>query len=76
MPQVLPAFAGITVFRWDINIREATFLGLVGAGGIGLQLNASINALRWADASVILVAIFLMVLVSEWVSARVRGAIR
>lgn len=75
VPQVLPAFAGITVFRWDINIREATFLGLVGAGGIGLQLNASINALRWADASVILVAIFLMVLVSEWVSARVRGSI-
>jgi phosphonate transport system permease protein len=75
VPQVLPAFAGITVFRWDINIREATFLGLVGAGGIGLQLNASINALKWADASVILVAIFLMVLVSEWVSARVRGSI-
>lgn len=75
VPQVLPAFAGITVFRWDINIREATFLGLVGAGGIGLQLNASINSLRWADASVILVAIFALVLVSEWVSARVRAAI-
>ena len=75
VPQVLPAFAGITVFRWDINIREATFLGLVGAGGIGLQLNGSINALRWADAAVILIAIFLLVLLSEWVSARVRGAI-
>lgn len=75
VPQVLPAFAGITVFRWDINIREATFLGLVGAGGIGLQLNGSINALRWADASVILIAIFLLVLLSEWVSARVRAAI-
>ncbi|MGF1625027.1 MAG: phosphonate ABC transporter, permease protein PhnE, partial [Alphaproteobacteria bacterium] len=35
-PQILPAFAGITVFRWDINIRESTVLGLVGAGGIGL----------------------------------------
>lgn len=75
VPQVLPAFAGITVFRWDINIREATFLGLVGAGGIGLQLNSSISALRWADASVILIAIFLLVLLSEWVSAKVRGAI-
>jgi len=75
VPQVLPAFAGITVFRWDINIREATFLGLVGAGGVGLQLNASISALKWADASVILVAIFGLVLVSEWVSARVRAAI-
>lgn len=75
VPQVMPAFAGITVFRWDINIREATFLGLVGAGGIGLQLNSSIGSLRWADASVILVAIFLLVLISEWVSARVRASI-
>ena len=37
VPQVLPAFAGISVFRWDINIRELTVLGLVGAGGIGLD---------------------------------------
>lgn len=48
---------------------------MVGAGGIGLQLKASINSLRWADASVILVAILALVLVSEWVSARVRAAI-
>lgn len=75
VPQVMPAKAGITVFRWDINIRESTFLGLVGAGGIGLQLNASINSLAWAQASVIFIAIFVLVLFSEWVSARVRGAI-
>jgi ABC-type phosphate/phosphonate transport system permease subunit len=37
VPQIMPAFAGIAVFRWDINIRESTVLGLVGAGGIGLQ---------------------------------------
>jgi phosphonate transport system permease protein len=35
------------VFRWDINIREATVLGLVGAGGIGMQLQASLNTLAW-----------------------------
>ena len=35
VPQVMPAFAGISVFRWDINIRESTVLGLVGAGRIG-----------------------------------------
>jgi ABC-type phosphate/phosphonate transport system permease subunit len=42
-PQVLPAFAGISVYRWDINIREATILGLVGAGDIGVQLQASVT---------------------------------
>ena len=45
VPQILPAFAGISVFRWDINIRESTVLGLVGAGGIGLELNAAITQL-------------------------------
>ncbi len=34
VPQILPAFWGISVFRWDINIRESTILGLVGAGGL------------------------------------------
>lgn len=75
VPQVMPAFAGISVYRWDINIREATVLGLVGAGGIGLQLNASINMLAWNQVTIIFLAILLTVLVSEWVSAKVRHAI-
>ncbi|MGO3698938.1 MULTISPECIES: phosphonate ABC transporter, permease protein PhnE [Halomonas] len=75
LPQVMPTFAGISVYRWDINIRESTVLGLVGAGGIGLQLNASINMLAWNQVSVIFVMIFATVLVSEWISARVRHAI-
>lgn len=75
LPQVMPAFAGISVYRWDINIRESTVLGLVGAGGIGLQLNASINSLAWDQASVIFLMIFATVLVSEAISARVRRAV-
>lgn len=75
VPQILPAFAGISVFRWDINIRESTVLGLVGAGGIGLELNASINTVSWTQVSVILLVILATVVVSEWVSAKVRHAI-
>jgi phosphonate transport system permease protein len=75
VPQVMPAFAGICIFRWDINIRESTILGLVGAGGIGLQLEASLNTLAWPQVSLILLLILGTVLVSEWVSARVRHAI-
>jgi phosphonate transport system permease protein len=75
VPQVMPAFAGIAVFRWDINIRESTVLGLVGAGGIGLQLQASLNVLAWPQVTVILLVIFATVLLSEWVSAKVRHAI-
>ncbi|MEL6644109.1 MAG: phosphonate ABC transporter, permease protein PhnE [Pseudomonadota bacterium] len=75
VPQILPAFAGIAVFRWDINIRESTVLGLVGAGGIGLQLSASLNVLAWPQVSLILLVILAAVVLSEWVSAKVRGAI-
>ena len=75
MPQVLPTFAGVGVFRWDINIRESTVLGLVGAWGIGIQLDASISTLAWTQVSMILLVILVTVIASEWVSARVRHAI-
>jgi len=75
VPQIMPAFAGISVFRWDINIRESTVLGLVGAGGIGLQLSASLNTLAWPQVSLILLVILVAVVIGEWVSAKVRGAI-
>lgn len=74
LPQVMPAFAGISIYRWDINIRESTVLGLVGAGGIGLQLNAAINSLAWDRVSIIFILIFATVLVSEYISAKVRKA--
>lgn len=74
VPQVMPAFAGIAVFRWDINIRESTVLGLVGAGGIGVQLNASLANVAWTQVSLILLVILGTVIVSEWVSAKVRHA--
>ena len=75
VPQVLPAFAGISVFRWDINIRESTVLGLVGAGGIGLPLNSAITALAWTRVSLILLVIVAAVVAGEWISAKVRHAI-
>jgi phosphonate transport system permease protein len=74
VPQIMPAFAGIAVFRWDINIRESTVLGLVGAGGIGLNLESSLNTLAWPQVTLILLVILGTVLVSEWISARVRHA--
>jgi phosphonate transport system permease protein len=75
VPQIMPAFAGISVFRWDINIRESTVLGLVGAGGVGLELNAAITQIYWTQVSLILLVIVATVILSEWVSAKVRHAI-
>lgn len=75
VPQILPAFATICVFRWDINIRKSTVLGLVGAGGLGLALEASLNTLAWPQVSIILLMILSTVIVSEWITARVRRSI-
>jgi phosphonate transport system permease protein len=74
-PQIAPAFWGISVFRWDINIRESAVLGLVGAGGLGLLLEGSLNTLAWPQVTMILIVILGTVVLSEWVSARVRHAI-
>ena len=75
VPQVMPTLWGISVFRWDINIRECTILGLVGAGGIGLKLNASMAVLAWDQVTVILLLILGTVIASEWVAAWVRRTI-
>lgn len=75
VPQVMPTFYGVSVFRWDINIRESAILGLVGAGGLGLQLQNSLNVLAWPQVTMLFVVILATVVVSEWVSARVRHAI-
>ncbi|MCK4940437.1 MAG: phosphonate ABC transporter, permease protein PhnE [Rhodospirillaceae bacterium] len=75
LPQVLPVVYGTIVYRWDINIRESTVLGFVGAGGIGIELYASINQFAWSEVSLMLMAILGVVLVSELVSAMVRGKI-
>ena len=75
IPQVLPVIYGTMIYRWDINIRESTVLGFVGAGGIGIQLYASINQFAWREVAVILLAVFGVVIVSEFVSAIIRQRI-
>jgi phosphonate transport system permease protein len=72
LPQVRPVLAGVCIYRWDINIRESTVLGLVGAGGIGFALNEAILGLEWSRVGLILVVILGVVIVSEAASAYLR----
>jgi len=72
VPQVMPAFFAVTILRWDINIRESTVLGLVGAGGIGLILQGSIDMFAWRQVAAILIAILIIVILAEIVSAWLR----
>jgi phosphonate transport system permease protein len=73
VPQIMPAFWGVVVFRWDINIRQSSVIGLVGAGGIGIILSSAMNLFKWDQVTIILIAIFVVVLVSETVSATLRA---
>ncbi len=72
LPQVMPTILGTAIFRWDINIRQSSIIGIVGAGGIGIILTGSMNLFRWHNVSMILIAIFAVVLVGEYVSASLR----
>lgn len=75
LPQVLPVIYGTLVYRWDINIRESTVLGFVGAGGIGILLYSSINQFLWREVALMLISVFGVVLISEFVSAKIRQRI-
>jgi len=71
-PQVKPAFWSIALFRFDINVRESAVLGLVGAGGIGMALDAALNLFQWGRVALILVAILAIVVVTEIAVTQIR----
>ncbi|WP_342757781.1 phosphonate ABC transporter, permease protein PhnE [Kineothrix sedimenti] len=72
LPQLMPNFASTAIYRFDVNLRDATVLGLVGAGGIGAPLIFAMSAYRWNDAGAILWGLIILVLVVEWISTRIR----
>ena len=72
VPQVMPAFFAISILRWDINLRESTVLGLVGAGGIGIILQGAIDTFQWQEVSMVLLTILALVIAGEVVSAALR----
>ncbi len=76
VPQIKAAFVGLTIYRWDVNVRAGTIVGLVGAGGIGMELDRATGRLLWKEVSMILIVIFGLVIMSEIVSAYLREKVR
>lgn len=72
VPQVVPAFVALTLYRWDINIRDSIVLGLVGAGGIGFELQTSMRLFRYQEVLTMIFVILLIVLLVEHLSQHVR----
>ena len=73
LPQLRAGFISSTIYRFDINLKDATTLGIVGAGGIGAALVQSISSRRWSIVGSFLVALIIIVLIIEWFSTRVRN---
>jgi phosphonate transport system permease protein len=72
IPQVLHLFIGNVIFQWDINIRRATIIGLVGAGGIGIVFTIQMVMYQYRNATATIVAIMILVMLGEYVSNRLR----
>ena len=69
VPSVLPALAGIGLYRLDENIRSSLVLGFVGAGGIGFQLLTAMNLFQYQQVSLLLIIVFIIVFLAERLSA-------
>ncbi len=72
VPQVVPPFLAFGIYHWDINVRISTIVGFVGGGGIGFVLYEWMKVLQWRSASVAILAIIVVVIAMDALSARVR----
>ena len=75
MPQVLPVIAGQVLYFIESNTRSATIIGIVGAGGIGLQLAEQIRVLEWQKVSFLILMILVAVAAIDWISGKLRFSI-
>jgi phosphonate ABC transporter permease subunit PhnE len=72
VPQIIPPFISFTIYRWDINVRMSTIIGLVGGGGVGQLLFQYQNLGQWRSVSVAVILIVAVVMTLDNVSARIR----
>jgi phosphonate transport system permease protein len=75
VPQIIPAFISVALFRLDINLRSSTVLGLVGAGGVGLLLKERLGRLDYSEALGVVAIIFVFILAMELLAAAVRSVL-
>ena len=75
LPRAIPGFIAASLFRLESNIRNATVLGMVGAGGLGTSLNANISARNWERVGLLILAIALLALTADYLSSRLRRAL-
>jgi len=75
IPQVLPLWVSFTLYRFESNVRSATVVGMVGAGGIGVVLWDIMRGFQYAQTAAVLLIIILTVTAIDMISSRIRKAL-
>lgn len=80
VPQVITAWIAVVLYRFEVNLRSATVLGMVGAGGLGFELVSSLKLFRYQETATCIVVITVMViaadLISNWLRSRIQQGAR
>jgi phosphonate transport system permease protein len=75
LPQVIPSWIASTLYRFEVNLRAATILGMIGAGGIGFELVSSMKLFQYQDTATCVLVILAMVMTADYLSSRLRARI-
>jgi len=73
LPQVLPRLVDVSVYRWEHNVRAATVMGVVGAGGLGLEITTAFHLFEYREASALILVLLLLVTMISALGARARA---
>lgn len=73
LPQILPRAVDVTLYRWEHNVRAATVMGVIGAGGIGLEIMSAFQLFEYREALALILLLFVLVTVINAISKRARS---
>ncbi|PIK15904.1 phosphonate ABC transporter, permease protein PhnE [Halobacteriovorax sp. JY17] len=76
VPQIVLPYLSFTIYRWDINVRMATVIGLVGGGGIGTMLMQYQGLAKWNEVGLLVIIIAAIVWIMDYLSSKIREAIK